>query len=320
MLLHQRYKAAVHLLKQSAMNNVISRPLILVGLIVCLQFNLSYCQTSSISKEVTLKIVDGKTGQVIEFATIAIDKQKFFAANGTGEISLKTSDIVTADSVRISSVGYLSKSLKVNASSGLPGSIALEPNDKILNAVNITATKYSIVTLVNKRIAIMQGLLTVFNAKYALFIANSDQLKGSIDELEINVTNRANAIESPFRINICSISPDGSYPGEELINDDIIIYNSTRKRNLNIDLRKYAVDIPKNGFFIVVTILKPEYYKAGVGAISFGQENPQTPSFLMTLTNAKEDSFSMFTDNIHAWHKFENGNFRFTATIAAIKK
>lgn len=64
----------------------------------------------------------------------------------------------------------------------------------------------------------------------------------------------------PFNVELLSRSTDSIYPDTALIKDSIIVYNPERKRKLRVDVSKYHIQIPANGFFAVFQALSPSYY------------------------------------------------------------
>lgn len=166
------------------------------------------------------------------------------------------------------------------------------------------------------------GHITQLKNKYAIYVPNEGNSKGIIKSITFNVGNATGGIEMPFKANICTKKENYKYPFTEMINDDIIVTNPKRKKTINIDISKYKIDLPENGFFIVAEILSGEFYnreKVYLHKLSWNK----LPSFKVNYTKEKLNYYSMIQDYKfrNQWYvspTFPNGkvsNFRFSAEI-----
>ena len=91
----------------------------------------------------------------------------------------------------------------------------------------------------------------------ALFISNEDQSKGYISKVRFYITDKGNS-ENPFRVRLYQIDEKTQAPGKAILNVSIIASASEGNEWVNINLLKYAIKLPKNGFFISMEWLPPK--------------------------------------------------------------
>ena len=137
-----------------------------------------------------------------------------------------------------------------------------------------------------------------------------------IKELQFKVSNVMDAIEKPFRVTLYSKPADSPYPGNELIDDDIIVFNPGKKKTVRVDVRKYGIEIPENGFFIGAAILSKEYYSRET-IFRGSMDRNQVPGFRVSNVFKPGGSYTTQWREQSKWVMYWAGksNMCFSATI-----
>jgi hypothetical protein len=167
-----------------------------------------------------------------------------------------------------------------------------------------------------------KGRLTNFETKYALYVPNQNKVKGIIKNLIFNVGDVADGIEMPFKANVYLKSNNSKFPRTEMIRDDIIVTNPQRKRRIVIDISKYNIEIPENGFFIIAETLTPEFYKQEEVRLHNRYFN-KLPAFKKVTSKNMKGHYSLWLNKktYNSWiiePVYSNGdisNFSFSAEI-----
>jgi len=209
-------------------------------------------------------------------------------------------------------LGYLPKTYILIKDTTLPAEIMLTCDFQQLEEVKIIAPQREEIILGNPISLIGNGLRTYLNTKYGLYVPNTKKISGTIQELTFNVRNSGSGIESPFIVNVYSKSANSIYPGKALIEEDMIVYNPQKKRRFSVDIKRYHIKVPEQGFFIVAEILSKEYYSSNVLFLQ-GQYWNKLPSFFVSMKKVNNESYSVSYGR--NWHTFEQFNFSFTAKV-----
>lgn len=281
---------------------------VLTIVIVLLFLQIGLCQ------EKTLAIKEFKTDQPIPFATFSINLKRYFSADSNGRFIFSTLPFNQRDTIRISALGYQSQIWEAT-NLLLPETIFLRPNVIQLDEVSIGQKKYTKTKLSIPSYTIYDQYATFLNSKYAVFIPNLDNKIGYISELEYHLTDNSHGIEMPFKANVYSKSSTKNIPDKALIEDDLIVFNPKRKRKVVVDISKYNIDLPKEGFFIVLEILSNEYYSREK-VYTAKHFWTKTPGISITKNKYKDGSYSVRSiGKGSTWFHFDNRNFLFTANI-----
>ncbi len=232
-------------------------------------FIFGFLITNAQSKKCAI-VLDSKTALAIPFATVVSSGFGTYTdTSGTFYTNENTLDTFT-----ISSIGYkerkfvFSESLKCDT-------IFLEPNPVILSSIEIG--KYS---WMSNSFVDQIGMKDVKEIKHATnviegvtiikYFAHPDTSKNYvISNFRIRVTQKSPAYK-PRKIRVKIFAPDNSKkPGADIIqtNEILTIYKPTSDY-IEIDLNKYHVIAPKEGYFIGLEFLTPKIDESDAGSFS----------------------------------------------------
>lgn len=161
---------------------------------------------------------------------------------------------------------------------------------------------------------------TRYNHQYAIYIPNQNEEKGIIETLSffLKKAKTGNSV-GLFRVRLYSINPITKAPGEDILKNNIILKGDKNSTWLNVDIRNYNIDFPKDGFFMAFEILSKTNYKSETSLEKIkGVKSNFIP--LIGLTTTKSESFSwtysphpMF--EIDRWSKTSGDNFSMKSKI-----
>lgn len=97
----------------------------------------SFCQN------ITGKIIDSTTGEIISYANIVINNKENVISNGEGYFNLSESDIDDTTSLAISCIGYVLQKINIQELKAMQNIVKLTPSVIELNEVNISNEKLS---------------------------------------------------------------------------------------------------------------------------------------------------------------------------------
>jgi hypothetical protein len=271
---------------------------------------------------ISITVKDDATKKNIEWASLSVNKKYFLSANEEGSISLDINQAIETDSITISALGYISKTYIFRQLKEETKIVYLSPDVQVLNEVLVNPNKVKpkkvVLGIVYKFFPI-GTILTNLNNKYAQYIPNKDGLNCQIKELEFALGDNQKGIDQPFRVNIYSRNKNNKLPYEELIKDDLIVRNYERSQKFTVDVSKYNITTPKDGFFIVAETLNKEYYSNKVvnkHNLSFNR----LPSFKIKYTKEPNGEFyNLIKSESLEWYKnnkLSYTTFYFTAILS----
>jgi hypothetical protein len=201
------------------------------------------------------EIVDSKTKAPVSYAHIKIaNKSKGTIADFNGYFSLESS-FTAKDTIIISCVGYISRSIIVKAilNNNL---IELEPSSQVLSevVVSVKRTKYRIKKLgVTKKpnksgFADYAGIAKNGEEK-AAWIPNDYSIQGNLKAINVFVSNLGHP-DAHFRIHVYDCNPFETKPTKELTKSNIIASGTSGDHWVNIDMSDEQIQIGENGCFI----------------------------------------------------------------------
>lgn len=271
---------------------------------------------------ININVKDDATKKNIEWASLSINKYFFLSTNEEGLISLNPNQIAKTDSIVISALGYKPKTLSFNELQVNNVIVYLLPDVQVLNEVvvnpNKTDPKRVVLGNVYKFFSIV-AYITRFDTKYAQYIPNRDGLDCQIRELEFTLSNDQKGIDQPFRVNVYTRDKNSKLPYKELIEDVLIVRNFERKQKFVVDISKYNITTPEDGFFIVAETLNKEYYSNRKVNVYKSSVN-RLPSFKVKFTKEPlGDYYNLNNINSSRWYKnnsLGHSNFYFTAILS----
>ena len=260
-----------------------NKHLLFVAMVLAL--NLVYFQEVYAQETYHLKIIDSSTSKGIENANITVENKVLYKTNRDGIAKISKEAFTNGNSIKISSIGY--KSILIN-SIDVNSTISLSPSITPLKEVDIISSLPKFFTFESPKTFHNTPMCPDVNSECAQFIPNENKLSGIIASVEFELNNKLQGIEQPFNIEILSKSKDSIYPDTALFKDSIIVCNKKQERHFKVDISKYRITVPKNGFFIVFQILNQSYYNKGTVWYK-GLEHYKTPGINIFLK--EKDNF-----------------------------
>ncbi|TWI98180.1 hypothetical protein JN11_03259 [Mucilaginibacter frigoritolerans] len=235
-----------------------------------------------------LIVVDSLSNHSLARVTIAINKTHYYSTSINGSVNIDKSYINRDSRLRISCIGYSPFLLKIG-SAALPDTIRLARSITLLHEVKISPYKPQPVTWGYFKTKHIGSLNSSPNNESAEYFPNDAKVSGTIASVDFELNDRQHAIEKPFGVEVLSRSDDSIFPDTALITDSIIVYNPEKKPHVSVDLSKYHIQVPKNGFFIVFETLDDSYYEKGTIYVD-NYMYSKTPAINIFLT--KKDGYS----------------------------
>lgn len=253
-------------------------------LIVCLFLGNTLWATGQ--RQVNGRIINLRNQNPVSYASVVLLKENTGTnADGNGNFSIYSNDF--ADSIRISSIGFSTKTIAI-ADLKLNNEIKLDENEKLLNNVVIESKRKEKTITLNDFSNCGMTFFDVSKGTYNQVAQYFNTPDSNMFLSQINICKMAG--DCIFHIRIYGIDSLNGKPSKDLT-DSVIEVNSS-KRNINIDMEKYDIRIPGKGFFVAVEWLfipynafttksklngKKYVFKSYYPSISFRSKNiPQT--------------------------------------------
>ncbi len=252
------------------------------------------------------KVISEKYKTGIPYASISYkNHSKGICADSTGKFEIED-DFLPNDSLIISCVGYFPNKLSISDASKLHEFIL---NEKVINLSEISVKKRAVFTVLigsqnNDSKSILMSPIRD-NYEVALLMPNVEKAEGVIKNIGFFITKHGKP-KTPFRVRIYAMK-EGS-PAQDLLNENVIIAAKRGHKWLILDVSKYNISIPENGFVVSMEYLfsnNRKYlhtftvinrFKTKEKKISFGQQ--------IGLTNEFTESFGWNRTNGGQWKKF----------------
>lgn len=208
-------------------------------------------------------IENAETKEPILYVNIGIlNKNKGTVSNENGEFTLEIPTEFISDTIKVSSIGYESKTfIVVDFISKLKESRSIKLSEKVieLNKVVVSTKKLKEKILGNKtKSRMMRGGFR--NAELGNELGIKIKIKKSptyITKLHANVTSNTSE-KLKFRLNFYDI--EKGLPNEKLINQNIIFSIDTKEGGFTLDLSEYDIVVEED-FFLTVELIENERNK-----------------------------------------------------------
>ncbi len=212
-----------------------------------------------------------RNGEVIPFATIEIMNKKIgVAADYKGHFNLKIPESCISDSLRCKSLGFETMWVEVESYhknySGVV--IRMTPVVYTLREVEIfgpPAGKYRLGNYVKS--TKNGGFLTNVQTQQAVYMNSRKYTNAKILNASFYISKVGNP-ETPFRVRLYAIDSKTGNPGDDIITESIIIQGNHRGGWVTVDLSKYNLKAPGNGYFVAMEWIKKGdqyYYQTYIG-------------------------------------------------------
>jgi len=207
------------------------------------------------SQNIELKgqVVDKKTNDAIPYSTLLVQSLKTGTlADMKGAYKLTIPNGNDKDTVIISALGYEVKKMTLSAlSKEKNGIVKLNKTVYLLKEVVIKPKNPKIINIGihdKKPYGPLYG--NTFGANIGLFIANKLNIIGLLKSVSFYIRDEGMPT-APFRIRIYSVNPVSKEPDMDLLNENVIVSGKKGGGWLKVDLSKYNIIFPKEGFFVM---------------------------------------------------------------------
>lgn len=295
------------------------------------------------SKVWNLIVADSISNKGTEKATVMLGKKKYLVTNIDGTIIVAINDIDFDYGIKISSVGYTSKSLSRLLLNQFPDTIRLGRSLTILKEVKVNFLKPIEIAPGSFSRPASTHMQPDIEIEAAQYIPNQKKITGFISSVSFELNNDAHSIEEPFNVEILAKVNGSIYPDTALLKDSVIVYNSKKEKRLTVDISKYHIRVPENGFFVVFQTLPQNYYSKEkvwyYGRYAFKvpginiylkkkneftgyccpENEPPDRTGFYCLSSGDRNS-KLFLPKTKQWIVYEDGiNFGISATVDAVK-
>jgi hypothetical protein len=206
------------------------------------------------------KVIDATTKLPIAFVNL----ENFRAKTGTqtnqdGVFSLNLPSGKQSDTLKISCVGYLDKSI-TNLATAENLSYELTPVVFQLNEVKVGKTKYEerqigVIDISGQKIIYFNQSIQTPGSQRAVLIKND----GSIGYLKrLHFFMGKDMYEAPFRVHIYENKDNN--PGEDLLNKSLELTAKKKNSWNEFDVAAYNIPIPEQGFWVAIEWIANEKY------------------------------------------------------------
>jgi len=229
----------------------------LLSLLYVVITNLLFCQ-----HKLYLHILDSITNEGIPFCDVLYGKNKGTITNDDGTLNLNLDHM--PDSIIIYNLAYETKTVKINKDQS-NYLIKLHSKKFYLNEVEVIAKKAKSIKLGIYKNRWYAGLNHERGTHLALFIDNEREKKGIIRNLQFymckkNTLNPTNT----FRVHIYAVDTVTKGPGQELLPENIFANAKEGDEWVIVDVLKYNIEYPPEGFFIGYEVLSNNREDEGV--------------------------------------------------------
>ncbi|MCX6280796.1 MAG: carboxypeptidase-like regulatory domain-containing protein [Bacteroidetes bacterium] len=202
-------------------------------------------------------IIDSKTNKIIPFSTVELMKKKLgVAANYQGKFLIQLPNDCINDTLIICSLGYetahiVVKSLKSNFSNV---SILLDPivySLKEVEIIGIPAGRYRLGNYEDTKKG-YGGWMTDQKSQISVFMDCKKYRNARIVNASFFISKKIGKPETPFRVRVYNVDPKSGNPGDDLIHESIITHGNRNGGWLTVDLSKYNLKAPADGYFIAI--------------------------------------------------------------------
>jgi hypothetical protein len=211
--------------------------------------NIKHIEAQNVLKGI---ILDEVTNRPVPFCEIIYNNTKGTLTNEEGYFNLNIDNKLTKDdSIRIQNIAYHPKLISINK-------IDLKEEQKF--CIQPKLYKIEAATIkTNKLKKVKKGIYKrkqrfAHNGskgdKVALYISNKKKHTGFIKNIQYYIVKKGNNPTNKFRVHIYAVDSITNGPGKELLPESIFCNAKEGDEWVIIDILKYNIKYPPNGFFI----------------------------------------------------------------------
>jgi hypothetical protein len=214
-----------------------------------LSFN-SFC----IGQNVILKgkVLDINTKEPIAYAVAEIKSLKTGTyTDSSGNFSLNIPEKNVNDSVEFSFLGYERKKLIIK-NLGTKYTIELKQTYFKLKEVVVVPRKTKTIRIgITAKKPWRFQIANIFGGQYGHYIQNKNKKPGFVKAVSFYIA-KPGFSNAPFRVRIYGRDKKNDCPGEDLLNENVIVSNSNGEGWFTVEISKYHIDFPTDGMYVMM--------------------------------------------------------------------
>jgi len=280
------------------------------------------------------KVVESDKSKGIPFASLSLLKSnQGVICNEFGLFEISVLENHINDSIEISSVGFIKRRIAIKELlKSTQNTLSLTEKTETIDPVIVCARDYRTETLGNDAFFPMGTLyLDTHGQQTALFIENTKERTGEINSVEFYLSKKGN-LAAPFRVHIYKLDSIGNKPGDDLLDESVVVKPKAENGWFTVDLSQFHLDIPAKGFFVAMEGVYPSVsIDRKDTAVIFTDDSDdfdETPSIVSYgqkigySKSHKGKSNTWHYSLSHTWFQLRKNNFgvMITADIRYLKK
>lgn len=198
------------------------------------------------------KVLDLKTKEPIAYAVAEIKTLKTGTyTDSSGIFSLNVPEKNVNDSVEFSSLGYERKKLIIKEL-GTNKIIELKQTFIKLKEVVVVPHKTKTIRIgITAKKSWRFQITSIFGGQYGHYIKNKNKKLGLIKAVSFYIA-KPGFSNAPFRVRIYGKDKKNDCPGEDLLNENVIVSNSNGEGWFTVEMSKYNINFPTDGMYVVM--------------------------------------------------------------------
>ncbi|MFO7656578.1 MAG: carboxypeptidase-like regulatory domain-containing protein [Bacteroidales bacterium] len=207
----------------------------------------------------------------VSYASVTLKDKVFGAVSDMhGRFEIELTDENINDTLTFSMMGYETGSIPViQYVQHKDNCVVLKKAIYEIPSVKIFSRDFKIVTYGNRKNIPAGSLYMDTNGQQAaLLIENSSGIDGKILSLNYYLSSGGNT-DAPFRVRLYTVDTATGGPGEDLIEEMIVVKPDVKRGWYEVDIRKFNIAIPEKGCFIAMEGVFPNDYDFYTGDDDF---------------------------------------------------
>ncbi len=267
------------------------------------------------------KVLDN-FGDPVSYVTIKTVNNSLFFSDSLGRF--KINNLKENETLTFSCVGFQTQSILAKKTNSELTVSLLKLNFQLNEVlVNDKKSKTKMVTVGNPKISIANELPNP-GSQYVIYLSYDKERSGVLKSVSYFMRRPPGGdVKAPFRVRIYALDTINNKPGEDLLKENLIVNASKNWSWFEVDLEKYNIIIPKNGFFVAMEILMRDSYAVGeTKKLRSYSNNIGYPGIGIVFTKKGINSW-MFSYNENAksgrWREVNNYIFSIKTKISQIE-
>ncbi|MBN2611836.1 MAG: carboxypeptidase-like regulatory domain-containing protein [Bacteroidales bacterium] len=191
-------------------------------------------------------------------------------ADVQGRFEFELTDEFSDDTLAFSMMGYEPYIIPVRSFISHPGKlIVLQTAVYEIKPVKISSKDFKKVTVGNSRNIPAGSLYMDTNGQQAALLVENDKgIDGKLLTVNYYLSASGNT-DAPFRVRLYAVDTITGEPGNDMINEIIVVKPDIKRGWYGVDIRKFDICVPENGFFIAMEGVFPNNYDFYTGDDGF---------------------------------------------------